>query len=674
MKNINKLAAAVGLALSVGFVSQVAASCCEEGIQLKHNGQGDALIFPVYNGYVDNYFTIMNNHDEWIQGHIRFRGAAWSSEVLDFDVILSPGDVFVFRLADLDSDGYWEIDQSLDKSNFLYTGNGDSTCSNYKPYQKEGDTELKVPDCMEMYTTLVPPLDTVINQDLIDHQLHVGHVEFIGEAVLKGMTGEIMADLLSDAPGDLAQWQTKQGSKRGTTAWAWTNAGNKFTATEILSQYVTTDGVIYTYTYNDVIHYLDDALAGVPNVLSGSAFIFLPGQSQGITYNAEALVNFRTANNPHRIDNYFMYHQPTPSYKPKSANETPDGTYVSLRMAWPEEVKNMTTDQIVGLANSLSPEQITQVNADREVILHDENVSGAADADPYLPYGDYIFQFGNQPGIDDRYSEAALSFQNTWGPTLADGDDYNLYGVRPTFKAGNRTDYPDLVTVRPLIRDAETADDDFDSRSDISGLLRGLDVPNSIAEVEEAIREGGQTFTAFYFDGSRLDEKSPVTLKSMYFAVYPTKYFWAMRDGGYGTKNLSDYSKFAVRWLLEKPKPYQLEVWDISENSACKEKPKEGGIVSPWVVNEETGNPCVMLLRSEVNFFDITNIKSSFPEEAMAPNYPMGRVVLAPAADANDPMYFDPQGKDLEVSWPGLMYTFELGPDWSIGQWRSMNR
>jgi len=424
--------------------------------------------------------------------------------------------------------------------------------------------------------------------------------------------------------------------------------------------------------------FIDDALAGVPNVLSGSAFILLSGQSQGIAYNAEALVNFRTANNEHRIDNYLMYHKPTPSYKPKSANETPDGVYVSLRVQ--ENVANMTANQIVGLENSLSPDVVTKMNADREVILHDENVSGAADADPYLPYGDYIFQFGNQPGIDDRYSEAALSFQNTWGPTLADGDDYNLYGVRPTFSYEKdpllRTESPDLVVMRPLIHDAETADDDFDSSPYISGLLRGLGVRNSIAEVEEAIREGGQTFTAFYFDGSRLDaeKKSQVTLKSMYFAVYPTKYFWAMRNGGYGAKNLGDYSKFAVRWLLEKPKPYQLEVWDISENSACKEIPREGGIVSPWVVNEETGNPCVMLLRSEVTFFDITNIKSSFPAEAMAPNYPMGRVVLAPAADANDPMYLDPQGKDLEVSWPGLMYTFELGLDWSIGQWRSMNR
>ncbi|MBE9562559.1 MAG: hypothetical protein IMF12_06825, partial [Proteobacteria bacterium] len=106
MKRVNKLAASVAVALSLGVMSQANAL-----IELEANSTGDALLFPVYWGDsgVENYFTIMNNDDKWIQGHLRFRGAVWCGELLDMDIILSPGDVFVFRVADLDGDGFWEV-------------------------------------------------------------------------------------------------------------------------------------------------------------------------------------------------------------------------------------------------------------------------------------------------------------------------------------------------------------------------------------------------------------------------------------------------------------------------------------------------------------------------------------------------------------------------------------
>ncbi|MCP4695458.1 MAG: hypothetical protein GY862_01215, partial [Gammaproteobacteria bacterium] len=115
MKKANKLIVAIAAAASLS----PAASQAE--IKLKPDGFGDALIFPVFHGLAENYFTISNISYDYVQGHIRFRGAGWGSGLLDFDVILAPFDIFVFRLADLDGDGQWEIDQSIDPDNFAYT-------------------------------------------------------------------------------------------------------------------------------------------------------------------------------------------------------------------------------------------------------------------------------------------------------------------------------------------------------------------------------------------------------------------------------------------------------------------------------------------------------------------------------------------------------------------------
>lgn len=627
MKKMKKLSAAVALALSMGVASQVA----QAEILLKHDGKGDALLFPVYNGHVENYFTISNSENKWIQGHLRFRGAAWSGELLDFDVILSPGDVFVFRLADVNGDGQWEIDQSLDPNNFAYTAKL-AKC-------KSALTGNEQDQCMNFGTTLVPTTrDAVITDEIVNHHLNVGYVEFIGEAVLDGMDAATMALLLGNTPGNKQQYQTQQGNKRGVTAWSWSQAAKQFVG--------------------------DMGLSGVPNALSGTAFISIPGASQGIAYNAEAFVNFRTAMaevpaytadgkvaEAHRIDNYRMIDDPKA------------GTY-----------KPMDADQ-------------QKVVANRSVIVHDEDVSGPGTATPYRPYGDYVLRFepyGNTSVQEDRDDEARMSFQNTWGPTLADGDDYELMGIRPTY--------------------GDPQDDDFDADPKLNPY--GYGVPNSIAEVEEAIRRDGQTYTAYYFDGDTLSRsnlrESPATLSSQYFAFFPTKVFWSETSDRYQAKTLNNYLDSAVRWLLSKPKPYKLEVWDNFEREACTVPPPVGGFVSPYQpgssssssvctttntgtspvittttctpVVQTTKTPCFTFLGHELTFFDINSIKATFPGISgsgldVKKDFKAGRVVIDPPKDANDPFQ-----NNLRQSWPGLMYTFELGSDWSLGHWRRMQR
>jgi len=85
MKPVNKLATAIAVALGIGIAVPTPAE-----ITLHSGGKGDALLFPIFNGTFENHFAILNDSDYWIQGHLRFRGAGWSGELLDLDVILSP--------------------------------------------------------------------------------------------------------------------------------------------------------------------------------------------------------------------------------------------------------------------------------------------------------------------------------------------------------------------------------------------------------------------------------------------------------------------------------------------------------------------------------------------------------------------------------------------------------
>ncbi|MCP4696075.1 MAG: hypothetical protein GY862_04400 [Gammaproteobacteria bacterium] len=161
MKKTNKPAAMIAAALSAAVVAPpIYAGNCPNNvrepascIEFRHNGTGDALIFPAFaiGGGAENYFTISSASSYWIQGHIRFRGAAWGSELLSFDVILSPKDTFVFRLSDLDGDGLWEIDQSLDPDNFAYTS------------LTRGCSGAAVRDnCMDVNITLEPDVSSVL--------------------------------------------------------------------------------------------------------------------------------------------------------------------------------------------------------------------------------------------------------------------------------------------------------------------------------------------------------------------------------------------------------------------------------------------------------------------------------------------------------------------------------
>ncbi|MCP4699647.1 MAG: hypothetical protein GY862_22775 [Gammaproteobacteria bacterium] len=561
MRKVNKLAAAIAVALSAGVVAPQANAV----ITLKSNGVGDALLFPAFNGHVANYFTINNTSGDYVQGHIRFRGAGWTSELLDFDVILSPYDVFVFRLADIDGDGQWEIDQSLDPINFAYTS------------LTRGCSGAVVRDnCIDASNALEP---TVLPAADIAYNRNTGYVEFIGEARFDGMTSAHMDALLGNASlaavGLTSAHRSGVGTRLGTNAWRWSTAGS----------------------VSNIPNYPDDqGLSDFGNIVSGTAFMTVPGQSMGIAYNAEALVNFRTASGlgTHRIENY--------------------------------------TRGVNWIADHPHPDTVTGASSlvlDTAVILHNEDSSVADDQ--------YVYRFDDIIG-DGGVFEQRVSYNNTWGPTMADGDDYNV--------AGRGTDLLGIT-------------DDYD--------LRYLNV-NSIAEVEEAIRLGGQTYTSFYFDKDVFDKTrtdgsneggvlvSSATLSSWYFALFPTKYFSAER-GAFAANTLQAYIDEKVYLLVNSAKVINVGVCDIFESCGTT---AGGTLVSPVVEEVQ-----ITSLGQELSFFDIGFLKGDL---LSANTYTSGRVSIAPALNFNNPTTFPLQG------WPGLFYTFEISSDGKVGQWRSMQR
>lgn len=562
MKRVSQLATAVAVALGIGVAMPTQAE-----ITLNSGGKGDALLFPVFNGNFENHFAILNDSDNWIQGHLRVHGAGWSGELLDLDVILSPHDVMEFRIADVDGDGFWEIDQSLDPKNFRYTGM-------LKSCQSETGG-AQVQNCMDQSPLLIPPISGNVTQELINYHRQWGYVEFIGEGVLNGMNHDIMERLINPTnAGKLAaEGQRRSGNQLGTHLWSWTDAdkargGNDKGATD------------------------------VPNVLSGTVFVTVPSTSHGLSYNAEALVNFRTANNSHRIDNY---------------------------------VPN------------------------RAVIIHDEGADGKTYG--VSPFGDYVYGFPfNAAGGsgDDRQDEARLRFNITWGPTLADGDDYSP-----------------ITTAEGVTRPVQGDQDDWDRILTHANPAKGADHINSIAEVEEAIRLSGQRYTGFYLDNKPFDSactNNCTSLMSLYYAFFPTKYFYGESAALAASFNV--YMNQSVSKLMNLQKNTQVEIWDIEERPACTPPTGETCDTSPCPpINTGITQDCPFPLIYEGNLFSIANIKGvsniASGIASLGADFSKGKFSIWPA--------------DVST-WPMLLYTFDLestnpSPDGAfVHHWKSMHR
>jgi hypothetical protein len=618
MKKLNNTFAAVAVALGISLAPHANA------ITFKPNGVGDALLFPAFNGYVENYITISNHDDKWVQGHIRFRGAAWSAELRDFDVILSPGDVLVFRVADIDGDGQWEIDQSLDVKNFQYTGMV-HTCTS-----TSGST---IDNCLDPSNMLEPTINEQnkkvgITDALIEHQRHVGYIEFIGEAVLNHMSHPIMDVLTSNSPGNWKSYVTKNGNGRGTSAWKWSAAERTFPeagVNPILPTPYNPAAELQVSAMTASSTHVNLGLSDVGNVLSGTAFITIPGQSHGLAYNADAFVNFRTnVTGRHRIENY-----------------------------------QLASDQLGG----------NDPGAAGAVIVHNENAS--SDPIALSPSGDYVYgcpgltETENSPNsLLELGDELVISFNNTWGPTLADGDDGDGDTIDNNGSKESGSLLPDLWDFRRSRLYQLDDNGNFvrwlygDPRLGVPGFKANQYQPfmNSITEVELAIAAAGQNFYSYYFDDGGLSNGAGL-LKSYFFGFFPTKYYYGenitLARTADTCQNFIDYT---VGQLVNLAKGMSVIVMNTEEEPCVA---IQGQAVSPARPKPESKT-----LGQELSFFDIDWLKSGANVASSCSSFKSGRAQIS--LYTNISQYPD--------GFPGLIYTFEAGNDGWLSHWRAMQR
>lgn len=134
------------------------------------NELGQVIIFPLYDVRDSSclqYYSITNTSNDWIQGHLRFRVATNSVEVLDFDVILSPKDVFTFFvLPDIGNGkpGFYSID-----------GNTMQNSAAFLP-------SATVPVAIQFYDVRLVALGISSAEAL--EQMKMGYIEFIPEGAV----------------------------------------------------------------------------------------------------------------------------------------------------------------------------------------------------------------------------------------------------------------------------------------------------------------------------------------------------------------------------------------------------------------------------------------------------------------------------------------------------------
>jgi hypothetical protein len=471
-------------------------------------------------------------------------------------------------------------------------------------------------------------------------------------------------------------------------------------------------------------------LSDVPNTLSGTAFITNPGWSHGLAYNAETLVNFRTAVcggdsltagdggvtqdalNPcasyaqgeHRIDNYRV-----------GTGDTVTGYVGIARTISPSDYTTARSANAAAHPKTL-PTTVTGFNPlaeNRAVIVHNENGIVANSA------GDYVYWW--ESGPETRCDEQSIAFNNTWGPTLADGDDYemsssfiNLASPFPQFNelpptsqtiTNNKWDQLGILNANgnpwnlrgtgcpfQFSPTAISPIDDFDCNW---SFVRGHSPVNSIAEVDEALRDAGQTFTAYYMQSDYFDKSgeglqrndgiaSTASLTTQFVSFFPTKFFHfelakagctAPASPGHAYTVFDNLIADRAIAMTSYPKLATVQVWDTEENP----------------IGVPTNNQCISPATLAECFTATQNINFPFEVGVMGIDHVKNVIAPGVAGQPAGRVYFDLLGGSDKLNTPtslyagagagsngfvGLLYAFEWDgfPPAVLAHWRSMHR
>jgi hypothetical protein len=360
------------------------------------------------------------------------------------------------------------------------------------------------------------------------------------------------------------------------------------------------------------------------------------------------------------------------------------------------------------------PTSYNPLAENRAVIVHDENgiASGAGAASPG---GDYIYWFDTPENACD---EQSIAFNNTWGPTLADGDDYEMDGdflnitavtgsgffELPPNNVGNvnvNGEKGRLRTTAPVINGVPASlgsnpVDDFDlywTNTPAGGThsagagIGSAGFVNSVAEVDEAIRAAGDSFTAYYMDalaGDTFDKSGFTTggLITQFLSFFPTKFFYfEIQPNGkiVGCAPASSFTTLnafvadAVARMMSVPKGVNAQLWGIKEQLASVTSNAEciSPATDPACFTTTTG----IALPFEVGVMGVDFMTRPLGGD-LNPPWDKGKVVIDLVGDGVNPGYI---GKGAgSPGWAGLMYAFEWDtnnfPLGILTHWRSMQR
>jgi len=160
-------------------------------------GPGSSLLFGYYDvrtvadgglGLTDNYFTIINTSGYWVQSHVRIRTGDCSVELLDFDIMQSPKDNFVFDIYANGGITFASCDTNtlVDSGftpNFDADGDGTDDC-----FILSSDT---FPAMLSLITTCGDcATGAAITEAEAAELVKKGYVEVIGEGVVKPKTSD----------------------------------------------------------------------------------------------------------------------------------------------------------------------------------------------------------------------------------------------------------------------------------------------------------------------------------------------------------------------------------------------------------------------------------------------------------------------------------------------------
>jgi hypothetical protein len=137
-------------------------------------------------GLTDNYFAVTSNSTNWVQAHLRVRTGELSIELLDFDFLLSPKDVFTFDLLPSFKSGngvaFVSCDQhTLEDSGFATTTIGDKHCvildtadntvltSHIQRCEPDDDLDTALTETMEGYVEVIGEGIIIQAHDEKDH-------------------------------------------------------------------------------------------------------------------------------------------------------------------------------------------------------------------------------------------------------------------------------------------------------------------------------------------------------------------------------------------------------------------------------------------------------------------------------------------------------------------------